>query len=162
MDRSRRDRASRHSPLARSFQQINEAATGTSLGLCARRLVAALILDQYAPVAVPHWFRFRRTPQIHRLPGKKPNVAFADSRLGNVSAAPLLPDCRWMAFAVPPFNCRSGVCQGAALGGSLLRNRAIRFCISQPALAVAATNGGYRAFDRGMSADAFVYGALRN
>src|SRR5438067_814975 len=81
-------------------------------------------------VAVSRGLRREGAPQIHQLHPGTPRIAVGERRLGNVSAAALLLDCRGQPFSVQTVNQRSCVHFITAFDRRVLGHRPIHLCFS--------------------------------
>src|SRR4030095_10644534 len=83
-------------------------------------------------------------------------------RLGNVSAAALLLDRRGSSFSMQAVDLRSPVGGHLAFARRIFRHRTIHFGLFEFAAPAPGASGVHRTFTGGVSADAFVPGALRD
>ena len=107
-------------------------------------------------------FDCARASQVHQLHPRTPSVSVADGRLGDVSAAALLLDRRGSSFSMQAVDQRSPVGGRLASAGRIFRHRTIRFGLFEFAAPAPGASGVHRTFTSGVSADAFVPGAVRD
>src|SRR5580765_95573 len=130
--------------------------------VCFGRPVVGVILEQCTPITIPRRLRLGRASKVHHLHPGTSSVSVADRRLGDVSAATILLDRRGSSFSMQAVDQRSPVGGRLAFARRTLRHRTIRFGLLEFAAPAPGASGVHRTFTRGVSADAFVPGAVRD